>query len=165
MKRPIKNCYWVIEGKLLAGEYPRNRDEESLPAKLKALLDSGIEVFIDLTEEDEGLLPYAGFLKAAVHKRFAVPDVSVPEHGLVEAVLDTIDQHIRLGQKVYVHCWGGVGRTGVVIGCWIARRGSSGEDALEGLRELWRHCPKSARRRTPETPAQEAFIRSWPAGR
>ena len=29
----IENSYWVIMGKLLAGEYQRNKDEESLRIK------------------------------------------------------------------------------------------------------------------------------------
>ena len=34
MERPIENCYWVLPGKLLAGEYPRNKDESSSELKL-----------------------------------------------------------------------------------------------------------------------------------
>jgi len=52
---PIENCYWVVPGKLLAGEYPRDREEESSRVKINALLSAGIKSFIDLTEEDEGI--------------------------------------------------------------------------------------------------------------
>ena len=51
--RPIENCYWVILGKLLAGEYPRNVDEESSRPKLAALTGAGISAFIDLTKEGD----------------------------------------------------------------------------------------------------------------
>ena len=34
--KPIENCYWVVPGLLLAGEYPRNYDEESSQAKVMA---------------------------------------------------------------------------------------------------------------------------------
>ncbi len=50
MDRPIENCYWVAPGKLLAGEYPRNLDDESSPDKIARLIDAGISAFIDLTE-------------------------------------------------------------------------------------------------------------------
>src|SRR5215475_15348655 len=153
MIRPIENCYWVLPGKLLAGEYPRNIDEESSREKLIALLDCGITAFIDLTEEKE-LEPYAGLVGAASHHRFPVRDLSVPKSpDVTKAILDAIDHYIERGQTVYVHCWGGVGRTGVIIGCWLARR-HGGEAALTRLHKLWLECPKSARK-SPETPEQE----------
>ena len=38
-------------GQLLAGEYPRNKDEASSRAKLAALTEAGVNTFIDLTQE------------------------------------------------------------------------------------------------------------------
>jgi hypothetical protein len=43
--KPIANSYWVIPEKFLAGEYPRNFDEESSKNKIKALTDTGVSVF------------------------------------------------------------------------------------------------------------------------
>jgi ADP-ribosyl-[dinitrogen reductase] hydrolase len=160
--KPIEQCYWVVPGKLLAGEYPRNKDEVSTRGKIGALVDAGVKVFVDLTEEDEGLLPYAEMLDGVRHLRFPIRDVSVPASPEVTvAILDTIDAHLHRGEMVYVHCWGGVGRTGVIIGCWLARHGQGGESALGRLRELWQHCPKSSWRKSPETLEQERYITAW----
>ena len=162
MKRPIENCYWVVPGRLLAGEYPRTREEASSRDKIDALSCAGVTAFIDLTEEDEGLLPYAHLLQAASHQRFRVPDGSVP--GSVEvtaSILDAIDEHIQSGRMVYLHCWGGVGRTGVIVGCWLARHGYQGDAALSRLRELWRQCSNSARKASPETIQQAQYIVDW----
>ena len=63
MQQPIENCYWVVPGKFLAGEYPRNKDEASSKAKIDALISSGVTNFIDLTEEDENLLPHKALLE------------------------------------------------------------------------------------------------------
>lgn len=164
--QPIKYCYWVSPGKLLAGEYPRNKDYESSHEKITALLRSGVEVFIDLTEENEGLQPYAGLIGTASHQRFSVRDISIPASpNITKAILDAIDGHIERGQLIYVHCWGGVGRTGVIIGCWLARHGLGGEAALLRLRELWQQCPKSTFRNSPETREQEQYILNWGTGR
>ena len=76
MERPIENCYWVLPGKLLAGEYPRNKDESSSGQKLAALSNAGVNVFVDLTEAGE-LAPCAD-MSAATHHRFPIRDVSVP---------------------------------------------------------------------------------------
>ena len=163
--KPIDHCYWVVPGKLLAGEYPRNKDDKSSRVKINALLGAGITNFIDLTEETEGLMPYTGLIGASSHQRFAIRDVSIPDSAEVTTtILDTIDDHIKKGRMVYVHCWGGVGRTGVIIGCWLARHGPGGQEALRRLRELWQQCPKSAFRKTPETRQQEQYILNWEAG-
>jgi hypothetical protein len=77
MSRPIDNCYWVLPGKLLAGEYPRNLDDASSPQKIARLTDAGITAFIDLTEEN-ALSPYAQWLDTASHQRVAITDASVP---------------------------------------------------------------------------------------
>jgi len=54
-----------------------------------------------------------------------------------------------------------VGRTGVIIGCWLARHGYPGAAALARLRALWATCPKSACKASPETPEQERYILTY----
>ena len=67
--KPVENCYWVIPGQFLAGEYPGDIDEESSRVKINDLIRSGITAFIDLTEENEGLLPYSSVLCVRSWKR------------------------------------------------------------------------------------------------
>lgn len=80
---PILNSYWVIPGRFLGGEYPRNQDHESSVAKLQALTAAGIFVFIDLTTTADGLSPYREMLQTIAPQAeclsFQVPDVSVPD--------------------------------------------------------------------------------------
>ena len=162
MQQPVENCYWVVPGKFLAGEYPRNKDVESSQEKIDTLISAGVSAFIDLTEEDENLLPYAGLISGASHQRFPIRDVSVPLSIIATVtILDNIDHHLRQERMVYLHCWGGIGRTGVIVGCWLARHGFGGESALLRLRELWQQCPKSSFRKSPETEEQERYILQW----
>ena len=70
--------YWVEPDKLLAGEYPRNKDAQSSQAKISALLRAGVTAFIDLTEVHEGLHPYTAWIGAASHQRFPIRDGSIP---------------------------------------------------------------------------------------
>jgi protein-tyrosine phosphatase len=165
MSKPIEHCYWVVESKFLAGEYPRTKDREPSRQKIDTLIRAGVTAFIDLTEETEGLLPYDECLQryqGVSHQRFAIRDVSVPRSKEVTvAILDAIDAHIAQGRTVYVYCWGGVGRTGLIDGCWLARHCRDGKSALLRLRELWQHCPKSLNRQSPETTEQERYIMNW----
>lgn len=163
--RPIDHCYWVVPGKLLAGEYPRNIDEPSSREKLCQLTDAGVSAFIDLTDPsttDHHLKPYAHLLNGQSHQRFAIRDLSVPSSPeLTKAALDAIDAHIAAGETVYVHCWGGVGRTGTIIGCWLSRHHEPGQAALARLQELWQENPKSRTRRSPETGEQVQYVLDW----
>ena len=165
MQTPFPQSYWVMPGRLLAGEYPRNIDDPSSRQKIGSLLSCGVKVFIDLTEEHEGLLPYASLLTGAMYRCFPIRDVSVPinkESTIV--ILDAIDSHLAQEELVYIHCWGGIGRTGLIVGCWLARHGSGGSEALNQLRTFWRQCSKSAYRTSPETAEQEQYILNWEAG-
>ena len=167
LPQPIANCYWVEPGKLLAGEYPIDLDEKTSLEKLLALKDGGVTAFIDLTEANEPaggtpLRPYADLLESASHRRFPIRDTSIPDSPeLTTNILDTIDRHINAGQTVYVHCWGGVGRTGTVVGCWLARHGYRGQAALDRLEMLWQACPKSDYRDSPESESQRDYVRHW----
>jgi hypothetical protein len=170
--RPIPYCYWVASD-LLAGEYPRNPDRESSLAKLGRLIGAGVTLFVDLTEEDEStpagspLQPYADLLRElaadrAHHRRFPIRDVSVPsDPDLVIRALDAIDAERVRGGLPYVHCLGGIGRTGTIVGCWLARHGHPGDSALRRLAELWAANPKSRHARSPESEAQERYVRNW----
>ena len=77
-------------------------------------------------------------------------------------ILDAIDAAMRDGKTVYVHCLGGVGRTGTVIGCWLVRHGRTGNTALCQIAEWWLGVEKVYRRPiSPETREQHEYVRDW----
>jgi protein-tyrosine phosphatase len=169
---PIPNSYWVQPGQLLAGEYPRTPTEASSRAKLRQLLAAGVTCFLDLTEAGEyNLEPYAALAQAVAaemgqpveHRRMSIPDMTAPSPNYLRQILDAIEGLLAAGQVVYVHCFGGIGRTGTVAGCHMVRRGLSGEAALAEIARL-RHGTPDGWRESPETAAQRAMVKSWPAG-
>ncbi len=89
----------------------------------------------------------------------------MPTQAQVRYVLDTIDHAVNPGKAVHVHCWGGVGRTGTVIGCWLLRhRLAEPSNVLDVLRLLRQQDRERGRRMCPETPAQQRFVQMWPEG-
>lgn len=159
---PLHNSYWVVPGRLLAGEYPGSSDERSSRARLESMVAVGLTRFIDLTTPADGLEPYEELLQEisrgkAQRQSFGIPDMDVPtDRHFMAGILDTIDTALENGHAVYVHCWGGIGRTGTVIGCWLKRHGR------HDLRELWKKNPKSRYYpNSPQTDDQQAFIDGW----
>ena len=64
-----------------------------------------------------------------------------------------------------MHCWGGVGRTGLVVACWLQEHGRTREASLDELTTLWKTTEKSAWRESPETPEQVDWVKTWPQRR
>lgn len=151
------NSYWVRPGSFLAGEYPYDPEN---PAKLQALLDAGVTVFVDLTEEGHNP-DYHQELTGAEHHRMSSEDDGTPTREHMEKVLDLLDASIDEGKIPYVHCKGGTGRTGTTVGCWLARHGESGEAAYTELQDLWQASAKSAKGPSPAKENQIAFVKAW----
>jgi len=165
---PLPNSYWVEPGRILAGEYPAGADEEATLARLRRLLDAGIDCFIDLTEPGERE-PYDAFLpgpysrQPVVYMRLPIRDHGLPRSRLeMQRVLDELGAALAEGRRVYLHCRAGIGRTNLVAGCWFAAAGDPGDIALARLNERWRGSARSQDwPSVPETAAQSEYVLGW----
>lgn len=163
-KRPLYQSYQVFDH-LWAGEYPGDKGEEKAKDKLQQMLQFGVRYFVDLTEEGE-LVPYERLLPTnATHHRCPIRDVSIPES--IDEARQIVDYILTFSKgqygDVYVHCWGGVGRTGTIVACVIAEKMAypQFDIVMTELRQRFAQMPKSAHRQTPETTEQEQFIKQY----
>lgn len=164
-KSPIPQHYAVLPGLLLAGEYPGALTPDVAAPRVKTLVDAGVTLFVDLTCDGE-LEPYAHLVpdgREVEHLRFPIRDMGIPaDPGLMREALDAIDAATEAGGTVYVHCLGGIGRTGTLVGCYLARRGLSGEESLARVATLYSTMPKSARwTESPQTKPQRQYVLDW----
>lgn len=164
MDRPLPNTYWVIPGRLLAGEYPFGADDADARARLALLHEAGVDYFVDLTEEGERpgyrhLLP-----PRSQHIRSAIADTWVPNDvEQMQQILRDIRAALAQGCCIYVHCRAGIGRTGIVVGCFLAEEGGDGKAALKHLNRLWRQSERAKSwPKVPQTAEQADYIRQWP---
>jgi ADP-ribosyl-[dinitrogen reductase] hydrolase len=160
---PLPNTYWVVPGVLLAGEHPGGEGPEETRERVQKLVGAGVQCFIDLTHPNE-LDAYDHELPIAVdYMRKPIRDHGLPARP--EHMIDIqacIDHALRSGMLTYIHCRAGIGRTGMVVGCFLVERGMSGEEALDELNRVWQQCKRSASwPHVPETDDQSAFVRNW----
>ncbi len=169
------NTYPVLPG-VFAGEYPAHRYDDD-PRRLLSFLDMGVRAFVDLTEPDERrfssrqLTPYDALLRDlsaqrgldVTYRPFPVRDLSAPAPAQMVQILDDIDAARAEGRPVYVHCKGGVGRSGTVAGCYLVRHGFTPEEALRQIaRRLY--FTYQAERLSPEMDEQRSLVLRWKSG-
>jgi len=158
--------WWIEPGVVLAGEYPGHPDPDRARAKVNLLVDHGIRTFIDLTTLQDSLEPYAPNVEQVAAQRgldvrrvaHPIPDMGVIDVDDYDPILATIaDARDRGG--VYVHCWGGIGRTSTVVGCLLVAGGLDADAALADI-DRRRSITRKAHRPAPQTPEQIDVIRT-----
>lgn len=164
MDRPFPNSYWVLPGRLLAGEHPAGDFSDGTAFRLRRLHLAGIDVYFDLTEEGE-LADYRPLLPAGTeYLRFPIGDMGVPFNvAVTRELLVAIRAALDRQRGVYVHCRAGIGRTGLIIGCLLAEEERDGKTALKRLNQLWLQSGRAASYpRIPQTAEQANYVRHWP---
>jgi protein-tyrosine phosphatase len=80
-----------------------------------------------------------------------IPDGGVPSRSALAQLVTTIIQHAQAGQHTVIHCYAGIGRTGLVLAA-VAKDllGLSGDAAVAWVR---RYIPRAV-----ETPGQRALL-------
>lgn len=160
------HAWWAEPDRLLAGEYPGARTPEEAAEKLLLLIEvAGIDSIVDLTTPADGLAPYGEALREAAekagrpvdHYAHPIPDMSVIGQEGYDEIVCRIRDEISSGRTVYLHCWGGKGRTSTVVGCLLVDGGLDYESAVARIAEL-RAGTRKAIDRCPESPAQHRLL-------
>jgi ADP-ribosyl-[dinitrogen reductase] hydrolase len=166
---PFDSAYWVIEGKLIAGEIPISFEKTETTKKLNGLVNLDVGAVINLMEEDEKdyfgelFYDYSTYLEdkgVKVH-RHAIKDMDIPSPIQMMRILKQIEYYTNQNKIVYVHCWGGIGRTGTVVGCYLLQNKlANSSNVLSKIIELKKDSGL-ALKESPQTQAQREFILDW----
>lgn len=173
---PCHRTYWVADDWLLAGAYPGRPEPADHRERIQSLFDAGMRTFINLQEENEKNNSGVAFVRYddelrrlasdrgehIAHLRFPVPDGGTTSVDRMRCILDAIDLSLVANRPVYVHCFGGMGRTGSTICCWLQRHGlASPDNVLSLLTQLRQADVERATWKAPENDSQEGFVLSW----
>lgn len=110
----MERCSYFIEQKALFGSFP-TQDAVHL------LEENGVRYFIDLTEQNEKkTMPYRTSYN---YIKYPIKDRSIPRNWKTFAKLIlnvcNIISDLKNNEKIYVHCRGGHGRSGLVVACLL----------------------------------------------
>jgi ADP-ribosyl-[dinitrogen reductase] hydrolase len=144
----------ICPGKKDSYKWNRNLDED-----LSIIRKWGASTVVTLIEAHEFELLKVNRLGEAVRElgmrwiHLAIRDVDVPNQRFEQEWIvagSEIHRRIRAGEKILIHCRGGLGRTGLVAGLILVERGSEPSNAIRQVR--------AARRGAIETVAQECYV-------
>jgi atypical dual specificity phosphatase len=142
-----KPVTWFDDEGVGASRYPRTA------AELEAFVAHGATLVVNLHERRHPSGALAQFGLSELH--LPVKDFRCPTDEQIDTAVAAINKTVSSGQRVVVHCGGGLGRTGTLLACYLVARGSSAEAALQRVR--------AARPGSVETPDQEAAVRAYAA--
>jgi len=175
LNTPFSRSYWVLPTVFLAGAFPGAKSQTEAQDKLERLIDAGVRRIINLMEPGEtdhygnSFNEYEQTVLHIAEKkglsidclRFPVADLNLPTVPEMGHILDAITTGVDERKPVYVHCWGGIGRTGTVVGCYLLDNGlAHPDDVLEKIARLREGDPKNFLS-SPETEPQRKFVLSW----
>mmetsp|Transcript_70304 Transcript_70304/g.217451 ORF Transcript_70304/g.217451 Transcript_70304/m.217451 type:complete len:212 (+) Transcript_70304:234-869(+) len=148
----------------LQAELPPQADRRSWPPR-------GVHVpgfpgrFLPYGERAQEVASALGRKVDFVHE--PIQDLGVPSRSQLSDLLARLESMLLAGEVVYLHCWGGRGRTGVVAACLLSNLfpDRTADDCLELVQSAYssRGDSKDVGQLalSPQTPEQRAFVRDW----
>ncbi|GBG32722.1 Hypothetical Protein FCC1311_089472 [Hondaea fermentalgiana] len=141
---PTDESNWVIPGRLMVGAYPAEADDQSHDALLNAILECGVTTFVCLQAEYNHYAPATAPIRPYIRDAFRlcqmrerearqkspnevcaasklgflhlpIVDCKVTGDEVVRALAEALCWRLVSGEVIYLHCWGGHGRTGTLV--------------------------------------------------
>jgi hypothetical protein len=150
MAGPTPWSNWALPGRVIAGAYPASLDDAETERILTTLLELGINTFVCLQAEvnintpehawraQHGLRPYikdAQKILSKAHEtgnpkitqqkidflHLPIIDGNVTTDSAMNRLVEDCMERVLKGEKLYIHCWGGHGRTGTLVAVMLGR--------------------------------------------
>lgn len=138
----------MIDKRLAGSRGPRSRSD------LIALKQQNLGALVRLVEPFEAWVTSKEVNEAGLEDyNEPIPDFHAPTQQQINKIIMYIDSHIENSIPVGVSCNAGIGRSGVILACYLVHKGLNAREALELVREK--------RGRGPEVPEQIMAIEEY----
>ena len=118
---PSDYSNWIIKDQLIVGGYPYPKPEYRI-SHLDKLKEHGVNVFISLVEPLE-ISKYGDYqhllAPGTIYHNVPIKDGSIADDKIIYDLVVNVYNWIKQGKLVYVHCWGGHGRAGTFVACFL----------------------------------------------
>ena len=119
-----------------------------------SLNEQGVGALVRLVEADEAWVTKNDVNDSGLEDyNEPVRDFTAPTQPQIDRIIAYIDSHLERGVPVGVSCNAGIGRTGVILACYLVHKGLSATDALDLVRKK--------RGRGPEVPEQVEAVKAY----
>ncbi len=167
---------WLVPGKVLLGANP-NKGRGSAVDRLCAIRAAGVDTFVSLQElleeRDAGYIDEASAVAEPepTFLRHEIPDLRpAPSLEWLSVRLVDLVERVRRGETLYIHCYAGRGRTGLVAACLLGHlyAGLTADEALERVGAYYRlrasfgvAASRALDGMSPETEPQRQQVRDY----
>lgn len=122
---------WIIKDKLSGGSKPGLYND--IEKDLNFLKDFGISTIVTLTEDP---IEYDQEVFSIKNVFFPISDMGIPTPRKAFDFCSEIADLINNGEKIFIHCKAGLGRTGTILSCCLVNMGRTPQDAIKEVRQV-----------------------------
>ncbi|KAK9792072.1 hypothetical protein WJX73_007738 [Symbiochloris irregularis] len=170
---------WLVPPRLLVGAYPSEWPGIGGQSNLEWVVRHGVNRIISLQAEMPAPPPYQAAAtridatrseqnrwqygkKPMTCVHVPVQDFDVPTISQVQSLVTDMADWLCGGDVIYMHCMGGIGRTGTMCACiLISLYSLPAQRALDHVQAAF--DTRKGRGKSPETEAQVQFVKDWEA--
>ena len=135
--------FWLIPNKLAGGSLPKTSMD------IAYLQQKNIHHIVSLVGHIYKIQELITNTGIEIH-HIPIPDWGVPSKSQIQQFLELTSKILNDEEAIYVHCYGGCGRTGTMLALYLISSGINGKEALEKIRSI-RPC-------SVETEEQEKLV-------
>lgn len=165
---PTPNCNYLLDERIMFGWYPGPPEHGEMSNDVNAILETGRTVFVNLTSKHEIAIlhNYIPCVQNSVFNpifiHYPIPDQGLPSDlSSYKKFLELLCFLVNQNEKIYIHCRGGHGRSGIVAACLLIHLGYSNEDALEMVSTAHKTRAYIPDYPCPQTEDQCVFVRKY----